>query len=243
MKTFAALSLILRGPMTRLPSRLLIGPPGVAKATMAPRVPTVAPLRFYSTPQLSNAETHQLRNETITAPLVRLVDPVTGQLNGPFSPADILAKVNQREYVLVQVTSGDLGTEKEWTVEQLPICRLVSKHEEYQKLRNAKKRPKTSTKEMQFSWVVGEHDMMHKVTKVHQELERGHKVHVSIVGKRGYRRARPGTTEYSRRTEVFDRIINETCSRDGRVVGIVHNPPKWHFQRSQVEYVVEPHNS
>ena len=56
----------------------------------------------------------------------------------------------------------------EWTVEQLPICRLVSKSEEYQKQRNAKKRPKSSTKEMQFSWVVGEHDMMHKVSKVHQ---------------------------------------------------------------------------
>lgn len=179
----------------------------------------------------------------ILAPLVRLVDPESGQLAGPFSPADILAKVNQRHFALVQVTAGNMdGNSDSWTLEQLPVCRLIDRHDEYQKMREAKKRPNPQTKEMQLSWVIAEKDLSVKISKVHQYLKKGHKVIITLSGKRGHRRAPIGTAEYSRRTEVFNKVANMACTCDGQVIGMIKDPPNWRFKRSQVDIVIIPQN-
>ena len=239
MKISAVLLPILRGPMTPLPSRSLTGQRGVARAML----PRLAPLRLFTSPSLPKRASNQLRNEMITAPLVRLVDPESGQLAGPFSPADILAKVNQRHFALVQVTAGNMeGDSDSWTLEQLPVCRLIDRHDEYQKMREAKKRPTPQTKEMQISWVIAPPDLGVKINKVHQYLKKGHKVMITMSGKRGSRRAAPGTAEYSRRTGVFDSVVNAACTCDGQVIGIIKDPPNWRFQRSQVDIVIIPHN-
>ena len=99
MKSFALLSPTLRGRMTPLRAKWPTGPLGAAT------------LPFHTAaPRAANDKSAQdkLVDERITAPLIQLVDPTSGQLHGPFKPQDILAKIDRKAYLLMQVTKGCL---------------------------------------------------------------------------------------------------------------------------------------
>ena len=135
---------------------------------------------FHSAVPRAN-EKQRRSDEAILAPLIQLVDPASGQLRGPFKPHDILSKIDRKEYVLVQVTEGAFAkgdskanVKQEWSLHELPICRLLSKRLEYARQRDKKKTPTQSQpKVLQLSWSVTGNDLAHKIAKTRRDLERG----------------------------------------------------------------------
>ena len=204
--------------------------------------PTV--VRLASTKPAPKAE---LRDEGIRAPLVRLVDPAIGQLNCPYTPRDIVAKIDRKEFYLLQVAAGAPAAPQktEWTLDELPICRLVSKREEYQKQRDAKKAKSTQgpPKDVQLTWNVSSNDLAHKLSKARRELERGTKVRVLIVSKKGTRRVLPGSEEEERRTQLVHDLQEELCrAAEGTHTPMARlaRPAEWRNQRTLVEMLIEP---
>lgn len=190
-----------------------------------------------------------VRDEFIRAPLVRLVDPTSGKISGPFKPKEIVAKLDRREYSLVQVAPGTLAKgATSWTLDELPVCKLVSKREEYQKHRDAKRKATTTaaptvTKDMQLSWNVSENDLSHKVSRARKELARGHKVHVVILSKKGTRRVFPGSPEDDARTALVQKIQDDLCAPEpdtANPIGRANKPPAWRNQRAFCDVFLDP---
>jgi len=198
----------------------------------------------------SDKPREQLRDEGIRAPLIRLVDPTTNQLAGPYKPADILSKIDRREYVLQQVAAGAANTDQgSWTLDQLPVCKLISKREEYQRQREGKRRAQANAdskpappKDLQLTWSVSEHDLTHKLAKARKELERGHKVRVVVISKKGTRRALPGSDEEARRIDLIKQLEHELCkpAEGEKDTARVVRGPEWRNQMSMVEVYLEP---
>lgn len=199
----------------------------------------------------------RLTDEAIRAPLIQLVDPASGQLSGPYKPRDILSKIDRREYILLQVTKGELelstpkGKEQkganEWSLRDLPICRLISKRQEYARQREKKKTTKSSQpKVLQLTWNVTGNDLAHKIAKARGELERGQKLRAVILSKKGTRRALPGSEEDERRTRLVDKVIEELCAplpdTDERIARVTHGPV-WKNARTLVEIMLEGYAS
>ena len=228
--------------MTPRPSRLLTGRPG-AIAT---------PLATAAAPRASRTEAP--RDEAIRAPLVRLVDPNSGKVTGPFKPQDIVAKIDRKAFALVQVAPGAASAANaktaqaaSWTMDELPVCKLVSKRDEYHKQREAKKRAQshaapTTTKDLQLTWGVSGNDLAHKLSRARKDLARGHKVHAVILSKKGTRRVYPGTPEDAQRVELVRSIQDALCVAEDNdtPVARVTQGPEWKNQRSLCELHVEP---
>ncbi|CAO3576353.1 unnamed protein product [Absidia cylindrospora] len=73
-----------------------------------------------------------------------------------------------------------------------PVCRLLEKKHLFDKHKASKKNKTVSsdqvTKEIVFGWNVSPHDMGHKLGKAVQFLDKGNKVKVDVVYKRGQKR-------------------------------------------------------
>ncbi|WFD31796.1 hypothetical protein MSPP1_002835 [Malassezia sp. CBS 17886] len=208
---------------------------------------TAPALRPYATAPPAK-EAAQLRDEAITAPLIRLVDPDSGKLAGPYDPRDIVQKIDRSAYALVQVATGAVDSARaSWKLDDLPVCRLLSRREEYQKQRDAKKRraqPQNAPlKIIRMSWHVSGHDRLHKVGKVRQELEHGSRVRVEIKTKSGRPKVPYGRDEYARRTELVEIVESEVCaSPDGTDAALARlaRPPEWRFSKKFVDLYFDP---
>lgn len=231
MRLFALLSPTLRGRMTLPPARSRTGPPGAG------------PRRLHAAaPRLASAPS-RISDEKISAPLVRLVDPQSGELQGPFRPADILGKIDRKEFLLLQVAEGALQRgSKEWALKDLPVCRLVSKREAYQREREKKKSAApTSTKGLQLSWNVSANDLAHKVERARRDLERGHRVNVNVVARKGTPRVLPGSEAADQRLQLIEQLQHDLCAPpkdQTKPIGSIASPPKWKNDRSVVEFTV-----
>ncbi|SHO78563.1 Uncharacterized protein MSYG_2910 [Malassezia sympodialis ATCC 42132] len=234
MRLFALPSLTRRGPTTRLPARLLTGLRGAGLRT------------FHSTLLRASDKNLKLRDEDIRAPLVRLVDPASGQLQGPFQPSDILAKIDRKAYALLQVTEApaEARDRAEWHISELPICRLISKRQAYQKEREKKKAPPRAAppKVLQLSWNVTENDLTHKVARARKDLERGARLRTVIVSKKGTPRVLPGSQEDERRIGLVDTLLRDLCAphadSDADIARVVQGPT-WKNGRSLVEWTLD----
>ncbi|KAI9302628.1 translation initiation factor IF-3, C-terminal domain-containing protein [Cunninghamella echinulata] len=87
-----------------------------------------------------------------------------------------------------------------------PVCRLFEKKQLFEKEKANKKKKKTNTpeqitKEINFGWNVSLHDMGHKLTKAIQFLEKGNKVKIEILHKKGQQRVDKDTQQ-----EVIDQV-------------------------------------
>lgn len=204
---------------------------------------------FHSAVPRAN-EKQRRSDEAILAPLIQLVDPASGQLRGPFKPNDILSKIDRKEYVLVQVTEGAFAkgdskanVKQEWSLHELPICRLLSKRLEYARQRDKKKTPTQSQpKVLQLSWSVTGNDLTHKIAKTRRDLERGHKVRVVILSKKGTRRALPGSQEDERRTDMVQQLLTDLCAPtpdSKQPIARVNSDPTWKNARSLVEFMLD----
>lgn len=123
------------------------------------------------------------RDEEITSRFITFVDE-NGTVHQRKKLSMVLQEFDRSAYFLIEVdpTSNP------------PVCRLFEKKQLFEKEKANKKKKKTSstpeqvTKEINFGWNVSLHDMGHKLSKAIQFLEKGNKVKVEIVHKKGQQR-------------------------------------------------------
>ncbi|KAF9582381.1 hypothetical protein BGW38_000279 [Lunasporangiospora selenospora] len=134
------------------------------------------------------------RDEEIDSQWIRLITPDGNQGEKRLSWA--LKSFDRTQYFLVEVSPHP----------KLPICKLVSKKELYEKNKSskmAKKANETVTKELQLNWGTDPHDLRHKLSKFKGFLEKGYRIDVQINGKKGK------TTTQEERGLVFELVKSE----------------------------------
>lgn len=156
-----------------------------------------------------------IRDEAIIplSSYVRLVDPKTGSLAGPFNTRQILAKLDRTKFFLQQVApaqssratidydpSSPPSTVDASQLVQFAICKLIDKKEEFDRLRNLKRKSHngsfnqtaanstSSSKEVQLTWSVSPNDLAHKLGKAKKEMLKGARINVVISTKPGGRK-------------------------------------------------------
>ncbi|KAI8331171.1 translation initiation factor IF-3, C-terminal domain-containing protein [Chlamydoabsidia padenii] len=121
------------------------------------------------------------RDEEITSRWITFVDN-EGQVHQRQRLDSVLQDFDRSVYFLVEVDP----------VSRPPVCRLFEKKQLFEKQKASKKKKTTGpdqvTKEIVFGWNVSPHDMGHKLDKAMQFLEKGNKVKVDIVFKKGQNR-------------------------------------------------------
>ncbi|SAL97600.1 hypothetical protein [Absidia glauca] len=128
------------------------------------------------------------RDEEITSRWITLVDDA-GQVHQRQRLDDVLQEFDRSLYFLVEVDP----------MSRPPVCRLFEKKQLFDKQKANKKKKTTGsdqvTKEIVFGWNVSAHDMGHKLGKAMQFLDKGNKVKVDIVYKRGQNRVDKDTQQ------------------------------------------------
>ncbi|ORZ11968.1 translation initiation factor IF-3, C-terminal domain-domain-containing protein [Absidia repens] len=122
------------------------------------------------------------RDEEITSRWITFVDE-QGQMHPERKRLDsVLQSFDRSLYFLVEVDPTS----------RPPVCRLLEKKHLFDKHKANKKKKTVSsdqvTKEIVFGWNVSPHDMGHKLGKAVQFLDKGNKVKVDVVYKRGQKR-------------------------------------------------------
>ncbi|KAI9268071.1 hypothetical protein BDA99DRAFT_355038 [Phascolomyces articulosus] len=135
------------------------------------------------------------RDEEITARFITFVDD-KGQVLEPRARLDdVLHKFDRSQYFLMEVQPG-----------KVPVCRLFDKKAMFEKQKQKKKakqaNPEAIVKEIVFGWNVSPHDMEHKLGRAKQFLEKGNKVKIEIVTKKGQQRL-----DKEDKGDVIDRVI------------------------------------
>jgi translation initiation factor IF-3 len=137
----------------------------------------------------STTRTH-IRNDEIQYAFVRLVDSETGRLNPPKPLRDILSSVNLKTHFVELV-----GEQPD------PIVKIISKKDAFDRFKERKAKMKSTAKneieqkEIQLTWGVAAGDLVHKLKKVREELEKGNRVDVVYARKRGQRLPSPQEME------------------------------------------------
>ncbi|KAL0090683.1 hypothetical protein J3Q64DRAFT_1706635 [Phycomyces blakesleeanus] len=137
------------------------------------------------------------RDEEITARFITLVDE-KGQVHERIRLADALRRFDRSSYFLIEVDPS---------AEPNPVCRMFDKKAIFEKQKASKKKkqttPESVLKEVSFGWNVSLHDMDHKLGRASQFLEKGNKVKVEIVSKKGQQRLDPKEQQ-----KVIDQVIS-----------------------------------
>jgi translation initiation factor IF-3 len=122
------------------------------------------------------------RDEEISSRFITFVDE-QGQVHNRCRINDILMDFDRSKYFLVEVDPS---------AKPNPVCRLFDKKALFEKEKQNKKKkqtaPESILKEIVFGWNVSAHDMEHKLNKAIQFLDKGNKVKLDIVYKRGQKR-------------------------------------------------------
>ncbi|KAG2214352.1 hypothetical protein INT47_000908 [Mucor saturninus] len=144
----------------------LVSPPAAAKA---------------SSPVVQKPGSRSRRDEEISSRFVTFVDE-QGQVHNRVRVSDVLNEFDRSKYFLVEVDP----------LAKPPVCRLLDKKALFEKEKQSKKKkqtaPESVLKEIVFGWNVSDHDMEHKLNKAIQFLDKGNKVKLDIVYKRGQKR-------------------------------------------------------
>ncbi|SPO29380.1 uncharacterized protein UTRI_04891_B [Ustilago trichophora] len=171
---------------------------------------------------------------------VRLVDPKSGALAGPFHTKTILTKLDRSKFFLQQVappqpSRATVSYDPDFppsnvdvsALVQFPICKLIDKKEEFDKARNAKRKSSSESsttasapsgaagsKEVQLTWSVSPNDLSHKLSKARKEMIKGARINVIVTTKSGGRKYIKGfnAKEDARREELLVEIERFLCS-------------------------------
>lgn len=177
-----------------------------------------------------------LRDEQISdaSDYVRLVDPKSGSLAGPFHTRTILAKLDRTKFFLQQVappqphratieySPQDAGKVDVSALVQFPICKLIDKKDEFDKQRAIKRRTSSSpaagsvSKEVQLTWSVTPNDLTHKLSKARKEMLRGARINVVVTTKAGGRKYIKGLDPKldAQRQELLQSIETFLCTSE-----------------------------
>ncbi|KAI7904375.1 uncharacterized protein BX663DRAFT_504852 [Cokeromyces recurvatus] len=120
------------------------------------------------------------RDEEISARFITFIDE-NGQVHDHCRLMNVLDEVDRSRYFLIEVDPA---------AQPNPVCRLFDKKTLFEKEKKSKKKkslavPESILKEISFGWNVSNHDMEHKLNKAIQFLDKGNKVKVDIVHKKG----------------------------------------------------------
>lgn len=107
-----------------------------------------------------------------------------GQLSDALDLKSVLAGLDRKTQSLHVIAMPEPGNPQvRW-----PICRIVNKKEELAKLQFEKQQQKkqkatSKQKDMEINWVVGPHDLEHKLKQLQRFLAKGYKVQVLLLKK------------------------------------------------------------
>ncbi|PFH50578.1 hypothetical protein AMATHDRAFT_96499, partial [Amanita thiersii Skay4041] len=118
------------------------------------------------------------KDEDIRAQFVQINH--NGRLSRPTPVSRLLSLLDRRGYYILLVSANP------------PIVRIINKTEEFERKKQEQEQAKLARtkqvhKEMQLTWGAAEADMAHKLGKVREELERGHRVDLVFTVKKGQR--------------------------------------------------------
>ncbi|KAI9492131.1 translation initiation factor IF-3, C-terminal domain-containing protein [Zychaea mexicana] len=194
LRVYTRLSTLSRVPLSR------------PQHSAPPFIPAAASLRsFISTTRASAGAAGQSesaskpmgrprRDEKITARFITFIDEKGQVIEQRGRLNDILRKFDRSQYFLMEVQPG-----------KVPVCRLFDKKAMFEKQKQKKKskqaHPEAVVKEIVFGWNVSEHDMEHKLARAKQFLEKGNKVKIEIVTKKGQQRL-----DKEDKTSVVDKV-------------------------------------
>ena len=126
--------------------------------------------------------------------MVVLVDPLTNKLEDqPRTRFDVLRMMNRETHRLKQV-SDDEPNNRNFT----PVCKIVSKKEEYERDRHFKKVVKErkmegaragSVKVLELNWAMDANDLAHRCERVAEFLSEGRRVEIVLAAKKKGRKA------------------------------------------------------
>ena len=164
-------------------------------------------------------------DDEITARIFYLVDPQNGEITDePRTRYDVIRQVDRTTHRLVQIP----GAEREG----LPVCKIVSKKEEYEREKRLKQDAKgkkkaeaasKSTKTLELNWAVDQNDLRHRLDKMSEFLIEGRKVEIVLASKKKGRKATaPECQDVLKRIrETVDGVpgAKETKSMEGKLGG------------------------
>ncbi|KZT27071.1 hypothetical protein NEOLEDRAFT_1089957 [Neolentinus lepideus HHB14362 ss-1] len=117
------------------------------------------------------------KNDKIPHRVVRLVDPETSKLLAPAPLEEVLVAFDHKKFFLQLVSEHPE-----------PIVKLIDKNEARKKRLAERKQAllnKREEKEIQLTWKIANGDLLHKLKKVRQELEKGNRVDLVYAPKKG----------------------------------------------------------
>jgi translation initiation factor IF-3 len=145
--------------------------------------------RFVRANKFSKAEDQRKRDEGIHSQEVCLVQP-NGKLGRPQSLSWVLSRIDRKAEFVEQYDE----------VDGIPVCKIINKKEarEAAKSRKKQKQPAAVTKYLELNWAIDHNDLAHRLGKLKEFLERGHRVEVLLLKKK--KRMRDATAEEGKQT-------------------------------------------
>jgi translation initiation factor IF-3 len=133
-----------------------------------------------------------------------------GKLQEPRSTSDILNSLDLKKESLVVVVPGEPGVP--------PICKIMNKEamRQAEKAKAKSARGVVTTKTIELNWAIDGNDLSHRMMKMKQFLEKGHRVEVVLGAKKKGRKA----TEEEAKT-----LVKKIKSAMGEVEGAKENKP------------------
>ncbi len=129
---------------------------------------------------------HLPRDEQIEHRYVHIKDE--DGISEPKLTDDVLNGLDRHVYSLVVLALPDLDNERGL---RYPLCKVVDKGAErkaqYAKLKEEKKKA-TQNKELELNWAINPHDLEHRIRRLIALLQKGYKVEVLLLRKKGKKR-------------------------------------------------------
>ncbi|CAG8776113.1 22348_t:CDS:2 [Dentiscutata erythropus] len=129
-----------------------------------------------------------------------------GKLEGIISVKKLLATIDREKYWLVEIESN----------ENPPICKLIEKKLAYEKSKKQIQNTPIVTKELQMTWKVDDHDLMHKISRAKSWLVKGYQVEI-VISNRGVQKKKRALDR-----TIMDKILNELKEYSKEI-----REPKW----------------
>ncbi|KAK5136931.1 hypothetical protein LTR08_001438 [Meristemomyces frigidus] len=133
-------------------------------------------------------------DEEISARVVVLVDPRTDKLEEqPRTRYDILNTMDRKTHRLIQMSPDEPDNRS-----FMPVCKIVSKKEQYEHDKNYKKAAKerkaegakvNSVKVLELNWAIDTNDLAHRCERVAEFLTEGRRVEIVLAAKKRGRKA------------------------------------------------------
>ena len=144
----------------------------------------------------------------ITDPKIMIIDK--GEAEGPIQTAFALTKLSPNES-LRMIKPYVPADQKNKNPACYAICKIFNKQQEFERQMLLKEKKKNEvaikTKELEMSWVIGDHDLVFKMKHLQNFLQKGMKVIITLGARR--KGAKKPTVDMARAEEVLKKVKEE----------------------------------